>query len=664
MFNKKKEFNFLENIEKVYHKLPIVKNQKIKKRNILFKKIFFYFLGSFFIFCLFSFTFFVLNFKSAYQELIEGKKNIEYALNLLSEKKFEEAKEYTELAKNNFSFVNNELRKTQNIFFIKYTFLKKQVADFLYLTNTAELLTKAMIHFVDFSSVANEFLEKEKYLEGDLRSVENKLERKRLLQHVYESTPELNGIHANIKLSLMNIDRLHYSGFLFFLKNKIEKLELYLREADKALESAVPMAQLAPYIFGYPEKSSFLILMQNKDELRPTGGFLGTYGILESEFGYIERFDTHDIYHMDMPVKDQLNIAPPKPLKEYLGVDKWFMRDANWSPDWSSSADKIEYFYQAENKLLKGDNQINNFDEKFDGVLAITPDLIIDLLALLGSVVIDGEEYNKDNFMELLQYKVEVDYVKLGVPSWHRKEVIGKIASELKIRAFNQPAVKMFEVFNVINNALLKKDILIKLNNAQLQDIVVEKNWSGNVREVDGDYLMVVDANMASFKTDAVITRNIEYKLKEDSKSEQKDLIVDLKINYAHKGNFDWKTTRYRTYTRVYVPEGSVLLNKEGVEVYDELGKTVFAKFISIEPGELGTLNFQYRLPQKIKNKNYHLLVQKQPGNDVEFLNIDLNFINDITSYSPTGFYVDKLFGSIKWKIDLKTDKEFNVIVN
>ncbi|MDD1463708.1 hypothetical protein MEO39_27425, partial [Dolichospermum sp. ST_sed2] len=86
------------------------------------------------------------------------------------------------------------------------------------------------------------------------------------------------------------------------------------------------------------------------------------------------------------------------------------------------------------------------------------------------------------------------------------------------------------------------------------------------------------------------------------------------------------------TYTRVYVPQGSGLISSVGimendklkggrpgeVEITEELEKTVFGGFISIEPQEQGELIYTYKLPdsisKQIENDEYKLLVQKQGG--------------------------------------------------
>jgi hypothetical protein len=97
------------------------------------------------------------------------------------------------------------------------------------------------------------------------------------------------------------------------------------------------------------------------------------------------------------------------------------------------------------------------------------------------------------------------------------------------------------------------------------------------------------------------------------------------------------------------------------------MDKTVFAVFAVIEPGTMSSLYFEYKLPGHIKtslnnNEPYKLQIQKQPGNNVESLIVDLSFINKLKSYSPVGFFVQKLTDSnIKWTTNFATDKLFQV---
>ncbi len=266
-------------------------------------------------------------------------------------------------------------------------------------------------------------------------------------------------------------------------------------------------------------------------------------------------------------------------------------------------------------------------------------------MKLTGPVTLDKVTYTPENFVDVLQYKVEQDFVRLGIPSWQRKEVVGDIAKEVKQKLFDLPLGRWPELIDVVSSNVARKNVLLYSRDNALQTLIREQGWSGSVRQEWGDYLMVVDANMAALKTDAVMDRQINYKLVEKDNK----LIAVATLRYSHRGRFDWKTSRYRTYTRVYVPAGSKLVHATGfsqdkVSVAEELGKTYFGAFLSVEPGQIGQLVFEYELPKQIlenmKNyKNYRLIVQKQPGKQLSKLTVDVSFQNDIKSYHPANFY-------------------------
>jgi hypothetical protein len=495
--------------------------------------------------------------------------------------------------------------------------------------------------------------------------------KKEFLKVVYESPPALRGIEGNLKLALADIKDINEDGFLFLFDDKLKKSEKELDKAIQAVKRSSQLAEIIPLLAGYPQRSDFLLMLQNNDELRPSGGFLGTYGIAQTENGKFKKLETHDIYHMDMPVKDKIEIEPPLPIKEYLNSE-WFMRDSNWSPDWPTSAQKIEWFYHLENELLPPENQINDFSGEFEGVIGITPVFVTDLLAITGPIVIEGTEYNKDNFTKLLQYRVERGYVQLGEPSWERKEVIGKILEELKIRLFNLPLDEWREVAGVLQRNVERKNVLTYFKSDSAQEAAGELGMTGKINKGSNDYLMVVDANLGSLKTDAVMKKKVDYKLQ----YKDGELVADLDINYSHTGEIDWRTTDYKTYTRVYVPKGSELLSsgksdniagQEGsVRSGTEHEKTVFGEYFVIPAGENGRFSLKYKLPGQVKerlqNGDYKLYWQKQPGNDMERITVDADLKSEVKSYNPIGFYADKINESrVRWSGGLRKDREFEI---
>ena len=600
--------------------------------------------------------------KVLYTSLNKGRGHIDSALAAMELRGFAQTASDARLAQKEFSqsaeiltdLANNPVSKIISPF-------RRQVEDFQFLVESADLLSRVLSGAADIAENFQNLISSEQSFTSLSPS-----DKTTALSLLYEQSPELIGIQSNLELAKYKLDQISWKGLLYPFRNKFQGFEARLAEAKNVLDVIAPASQILPSLMGYPEENNFLFILQNKDELRPTGGFIGTYGIVRTRDGEIERFDTHDIYHMDMPVKDVVNVVPPKPLQDYLGVKKWYMRDSNWSPHWPESAEKILDFYKLENTKLAPVDQVNNFSGDFDAVIAINSDVIVNLLKVVGPIEIEGEIYDSDNFTDLLQYKVERGYVQLGIPSWHRKEVIGDIARELKKRLLSRPLSDLNPVIEKIRNSLLKKDMIVYARNPAIQSVLEENNWWGGIREVDSDYLYVVDANMAALKTDAVMTRRIDYKLEQSSSG----VFADVTLRYAHGGGFDWRTTRYRTFTRLYVPLGSELISfsgqSEGVVSSDvELNKTVFSAFISVEPGKMGSLNFRYRLPatvaRQIINGEYDLLIQRQSGAEVD-VSVDLSFNGEINDFKPSNFFVEKVNSNeVIWQNKLNSDTLYSV---
>lgn len=603
-----------------------------------------------------------IHFKNIYSHTLEAKASLEDSVELIKIRNFSAAKEKSSLAYDDFNESLEALASVQESFIFSNIQTSRNVlSDFSSVLTAGRNLSRAA------QAISEIGVKTEMLLEGNTERSFESLDsesKKDLLKVIYESSPEFYGIKANIDLSVDSLGMINPNGVFYPIRDQFIDLRLKLIDFSELMDKILPILDMLPQLAGYPEEANYLLILQNQDELRPSGGFIGTYGILQMRAGEIERLDTHDIYHLDMPVKDRVSIVPPDPLKKYLGVDKWYMRDSNWYPDWSESAQKIESFYKLENSKLDKPDEV----EDFVGVIGITPSFVTDLLAFTGPLEVNGEIYNKDNFVDLLQYKVEKGYVLLGVPSWHRKEEVGDILSKLKKEILGMSVDSFPEIVNIIDKNLAKKDIQFYFKDLAIQEIAKNGNYSGEIYENTGDYLMVVDANMAAYKTDAVMGKSIEYSLNHGVNG----LFSKLQINYIHRGSFDWKTTRYRSYTRVYVPKGSELIRTEGVSdgevlVREEGDKTVFEAFISVEPGKIGNLIFEYKLPEKIAKdiitkKEYRLYTQKQAGSEIEGLNIKLNFDSIIKSYTPTGFFVDNKAGNgISWEADLNSDREFTI---
>ena len=551
-----------------------------------------------------------------------------------------------ETARQQFTAALENLDQTRNNSAVKkIRLVRRQINDLEYLLKTAEILSRSLQQSLPLIQGWDEILTAAPNKNfSDLAETD----KGRFLQAVYESEPELNGLKANLNLAVLNLNKIHKIGVLWPVYGQISDIKQELNQAALLMDRATVLVKLLPALAGYPETSRFLLILQNNDELRPTGGFIGVYGILESKNGEIVSLMTDDSYHLDMPASlNDWNLEPPAPLKKYLKVEKWYLRDANWSPDWPTSARKITEIYEGVSRAA--DQPMSDFT----GLVAITPDLIADFIALVGPITVKDVTYTPENFQPLLQYNVEIAYKEQNISSWDRKEIINELVAELKQRLLNLPTADLAELLKIIDRNIAAKNLQIYFSNNDWQNFAGNLGASGEVQNTDGDYLLVVDANLGAFKSDAVVKKKINYTLDKNNGV----LRAAVKLDYRHEGDFDWRTTRYRSYTRIYAPLGSRLVSFDGLDpteadfsvIDDEtLNKTVFGFFWAIEPGSAREISVNYLLPtalaEKFMSGEHQLLVQRQAGSRIEALQITINDLKRKPVVLSTTLEADRFF--------------------
>jgi hypothetical protein len=643
-----------------------------KRRIFLFFRIIIYgFLVVFFV-SLILLTFYFWAISDVYKLSKEGKVNLEAAAREIKTLKFEQADANLALAEKNFE--EAKIRFSNLNFLLKIPWVKYQYGAVFNMLD-AGISTAAALR--DLDRVAGDLLS------GDLKALMvleklpidneksffeiNAKQKREILEKLGGVYPDLELAKQKIDLAFSSMEKIREDKVLGKILENMEPMREALLKLKDAIDVALPAAKILPSMAGYPREKTYLFLLQNNDELRPTGGFIGTYGIIRVKDGEIKLFKTDNVYALDGKA-GHLNIKPPEPISKYLGINKWFFRDSNWSPSFPEAAERAKWFYYAE----------GGKEEGVDTVIAITPNFIEDILKQIGEVRLEEEIFSADNLMEILQYKVEKEYYEKGIPEENRKDIVGDLANEIFKKIGSLPRSHWPEMIKVMGKALEKKDILIWSNDLALENLILKQNWGGGIKETDNDYLMMVDANLGAYKTDGVTDKDISYSF---SKNKDGKISAKVAIKYKNNGAFTWKTTRYRTYTRIFTPEGSVLIGGSGamendkildprrrpgkIDTGKEFGKTYFGAFISVEPKESKTLTFEYILPEyvakKIEEGLYTLFVQKQPGAKINSLTLNLDFGKNIKYARPAE--EKKKWGNDEYNLvtNLETDRSFEV---
>jgi len=495
--------------------------------------------------------------------------------------------------------------------------------------------------------------------------------RRQILGAIVKNRQKLEQAKTKIILAKTELNSINTDDLTGVWKSKVIKINQLLSEVIGQSESALPLFKYLPELAGYNHERNYLVLFENNMELRPTGGFIGSYGLVTFKDGEITKVLTDDIYNLDKLSKDKLFVTSPWPIEEYGRQKYLFMRDANWSPDWPTAAKQLKWFFDIERK------NANLPQLEVDGIIAITPDFIANLLSATGPLTVDGITFTDKNFTLELEKQVEFDYVHKGLDISQRKDIIGDLTKTIVDRIEGSSPNQLLSVWSVMQKNINQKNILAWLSDQELQDYFSQQNWAGEVKGTDSDYLFIVDSNMAALKTDSVMKRFLNHGVYLDDTGE---LNARAEITYQHSGQkVQDLIGKYRTYTRVYVPEKTqftkvYLKDKKGITVFDinkdvaigdEFGKRYAGVFLEVDPLAEKTLVLEYRLPEQVKKTYqkgwYSLLLQKQPGTTGHKLKIDLRFDQNIIAYHAD-FMPEVFLGrQLTFDGDLIQDREFKV---
>ena len=448
-----------------------------------------------------------------------------------------------------------------------------------------------------------------------------------------------------------------------------------VQQVSQKITSNISESNLIQEVLGFSQPQTYLILFLNNTEIRPGGGFIGAYAVVKIDKGIPEILKVEGTELLDNLSPQDFISVPPEPLQKYLPVKRWGFRDSNWSPDFASSSIAGLDLFKKEKGTAAQD---------IDGVMGITPTLLEEILKIGGPIKVNGQEFSAENFTEKLEYEVEYGYAKQGLDFAERKKVLADLTHALLARIRGDIFKHWPEYFALGQRMLAEKQILAYSLDTETENVLSAKGWGGEIKQTTGDYLLWVDANLASLKTDKVMDRELSYSFSPVTTTKPGEVgtgtnkfIATVKMKYTNNGTFTNFTTRYRTYARVFLPTGSQFISVKGSLKMDrtvgegvvdqgvENGKQWFGAFTSIEPGKTGELVWKFYLaPQitgQIQKNAYNLLVQKQSGTIARALALDLNFGKDVISATPGEEPADIGNQIYTLKTDLRLDKEFNL---
>jgi len=412
------------------------------------------------------------------------------------------------------------------------------------------------------------------------------------------------------------------------IRSRLISLKTQFLDMSTLFVDAKPLLKKLPEIFGKDKEKTYLILFQNDKEKRATGGFLTAYAIFRIKDGKMRIERSTDIYSLDDSISSH-PVAPKEILTYHKGVNRFYIRDSNLSPDFVKSIELFNSLYDKSNVKIK-----------YDGVIALDTKILVDMLTIFGDTDVRGIRFSAANDKRCncpqVIYRLldEIDR-PVGYIKEDRKGILGDLMYALFYKAIGfSPSKYWGMLVQTMFKNMDEKHILLYFTDPQVQRSIEKLNYGGRIREYNGDYLHINNVNFAGAKSNLFVSESITSLAKVTGGGIEKEVTIEFKNPYpASDCNLErgglCLNAPLRNWIRFYVPKGSRLISLQGsempVETYEELGKTVFSGFLRVNPEGVAKVIVKYRLPNSITGNDYKILVQKQPGTDGNKLKVEFN---------------------------------------
>lgn len=436
---------------------------------------------------------------------------------------------------------------------------------------------------------------------------------------------------AKIKNSLISLQKLKAED------NLPPEISEKINTFQKPLMLLGNTADALPDLLGFYQKRKYLVLFQNNMELRPGGGFIGSFGTLEIRNGKIGKLKINDVYDADG--KLSTHVEPPFLLKRYMGSQHLFLRDSNFDVDFIADAQRARNFLEMET------------GEKVDGVIAVDTDFVKAMIELYGPLDIPDfrETVSGDNFYLLTQTHAEKDFFP---GSTQKKDFLRAVYNALDAKISGNYSIQFEDIASKISDLIAKKHLLIAMPDTDTQMILSVNKLSGtlqdNRKKEDNkilDFFSINEANIGVNKSNFYLKRNIDQKvtIEENGKiSEKINIVYENSSGKESVFGGDYKnylrfilpanavlqsvevngtniaTTAAITNVNEYTKKGFIPPNQLEVEKTANFGKMIYGFLVIIPMSTSQKISINYTLPDILNPDKgsiiYDLYAFKQPG--------------------------------------------------
>lgn len=450
-----------------------------------------------------------------------------------------------------------------------------------------------------------------------------------VLETLNQISPALDDIAADIEIVQENLDAIDAERYPETfrgreIRSQIVQVQEYAQAAEVALNEARPAVERLPVVAGAEERRKYLVIFQNDNELRPTGGFMTAYAVVFVENGKVTPEKSDDIYELDQKFRNKPAI--PEELGRFLITERsWNLRDMNIDPNFKHSMQTFYEHYQ----------NVPGEPDDIDGIIAVDTVFLEKVVEVLGPIDVPGygvfsaEKLERCDCPQIIYALSEIIDRPTPYIREDRKGILAPMMQSIIQKTYATERSKWPLLAELLWQGIEGRHVQMYFMNEEDQSAAELIGAAGiipNIPEV-GDYLTVIDANLAGAKSNLFIetSGDIEVLGIENGRVKKQVELTYRNTHPASNCNLEagelCLNGMLNDWTRWYVPKGAEVDEVLGLEEDYKIdtsheGYDIIEGIFRVAPLGQTKVRITYSTPYTAEEGEYHLHMQKQGGTD------------------------------------------------
>lgn len=358
-------------------------------------------------------------------------------------------------------------------------------------------------------------------------------------------------------------------------------------------------------VAGFFGDKTYLLILQDNDEIRGTGGLADVMGLVTVHDGTIASLQYY--YRLSPQLQALVQLDGPASFTNFFGVNAAKLSDSNVQYNFASFAPKMQSdFY-------------NVTGQKVDGIIAVDFTAVAAVMAITGPVTVSGEVITSRNVADRLHFDA-------GTVGNATTGILSSLTFDLARLVLDSSIPQKLALYTTLQTLENEGHVLIYPSQG-----FWFRNAGGSAASESAppgtDTISVVDTNLGSQKADFGVNRTIDYNVQLFSDG---SAISTLTLSYT---NGCW--WNYDVFSTALVPPGAELVAVQntthafkGPEVTNGDGFTALSSSLNVSANTTGSVTYTYIQPNVVSASgiahHYDLYIQKQAGITSYVLNVSV----------------------------------------